>query len=67
MDKGCLLKKKRLCRAGFYKQEAIRGKEEGDYPNLDELPSLPPKFYSNGGVICGSPKILILIERKLGI
>ncbi len=30
-------------------------------------PPLPPKFSSNGGVICESPEILILIERKLGV
>jgi hypothetical protein len=34
---------------------------------LDELLSLLPEYSLNGGVIYGSPGILVLIERKLGI
>jgi hypothetical protein len=45
----------------------IRGKEEVDFQNLDELLPLLPEYSLNGGVIYGSPGILVLIERKLGI
>ncbi|MBA4392571.1 MAG: hypothetical protein C0407_03360 [Desulfobacca sp.] len=54
--RGGLLVKKGSCRAGFFKQEVIRGKEEGDYQNLDKLFPLHPDLplSQNGGLICGS-------------
>jgi len=48
----------------------MRVKKEADFQNLDELLPLHPIFPLYGGVIYGSPKILVesfLVERGVGV
>jgi hypothetical protein len=55
---------------GILQTEGDLGKIEADFPNLEIMLPLHPEFPLNGGVIYGSPEILVkgfFMERNPGI